>query len=82
MLAGLGSRVGLSTDRLEFLCAEVLVIGLCARFVKTRPLVRFELMVQIADHLEIGLSGCRIEVATASKSGLFAPRNAGSCCSC
>ncbi len=51
---------------------EPVVLNLIARFVRTRPLVRFELMVQITDYLEIGLSGGRIDLAVASESGLFA----------
>lgn len=51
---------------------EPVVLDLCARYVRSRPLVRFELMVQITDYLELGLSGGRIDVAVASESGLFA----------
>lgn len=50
---------------------ESMVVDPCARFVKHRPLVRFELMVQITDYLELGLSGGRIDVALASESALF-----------
>ncbi len=51
---------------------EPLVLELIASFVRQRPLVRFELMVQITDYLELGLSGGRIDLAVASESGLFA----------
>jgi DNA-binding transcriptional LysR family regulator len=51
---------------------EPLVLELIAAFVRQRPLVRFELMVQITDYLELGLSGGRIDLAVASESGLFA----------
>ena len=51
---------------------EPMALNACSQFIRNRPLVRIELMVQITDYLELGLSGGRIDVALASESGLFA----------